>query len=345
MWEDEDTARLRVDPQNGLVSLVGPREEGVVTVLRGTNVGALFAIEGARCVIGRGADAHVLLTDQGLSRSHAAITRQKDGFYLEDLGSTNGTILDGARIAAATKLHDGARIELGVGTTLRFGLHDQMEQDAARRTHELMVRDPLTRLFNRRHLEERLESEIAFANRHATPLSVMMIDLDKFKSINDKHGHEAGDAVLRALSEGLQRMIRTEDLVARYGGEEFTVVARGIEREGACAFAERIRAGVEGLRIPLPRRILQLTVSIGLAHAEGERDLEAKVLVGAADRALYEAKDTGRNRVVVADRSRPGLGLRPQRAAEPVSLAPRAAEAVSLAPMAPPDVERPTPER
>lgn len=334
MWEDEDTARLRLDPEAARLSFPGPREEGVITVLRGTNAGALFAIDGQRSVIGRSAEAQVLLTDQGLSRTHAAIARRKDGFYIEDLGSTNGTIVDGQRIAAATRLEDGARIELGVNTILRFGLHDQMEQEAARRTHEMMVRDPLTRLFNRRHLEERLESEVAFANRHATPLSVIMVDVDKFKPINDKYGHSAGDAVLRALGAALQRMIRTEDLLARYGGEEFTVVARGIEREGACAFAERMRQGVEIMRIPLPRRALQITVSIGLSHAQGERDLEAKLLLGAADQALYEAKDAGRNRVVLADRNRPGYGMRPTVPNDGVSLAPIA---VSGRPPSPPD--------
>jgi diguanylate cyclase (GGDEF)-like protein len=169
--------------------------------------------------------------------------------------------------------------------------------------YEMTVRDPLTSLHNRRHLDERLKGEFAFAARHKTALTVFVIDVDHFKKVNDTYGHPAGDEVLRAMATVLLKMVRTEDVVARFGGEEFVVLARGIDDLGTEVFGQRLRAGVEALRVPWEGRELRLTVSIGVGHCDAMREYASpEALVAAADGALYRAKHGGRNQVVIADR-------------------------------------------
>jgi diguanylate cyclase (GGDEF)-like protein len=317
---DEDNT-TRLDRPDGAPARVlpGPREEGVLTVLRGPNAGGLFTLDGPRTLIGRSSEAQVMLTDTAMSRRHSAIARTPEGYFIEDLGSANGTIVDGVKIAQQTQLHDGSRIEVGAHTLLRFGLHDAVEREAARRTHDLMVRDPLTSLFNRRHLYERLHSEAAFALRHNTPLAVLLVDIDGFKQINDTHGHAIGDSVLRVLSRALTQTVRTEDVLARYGGEEFVIVARGIEVEGVRVLGDRIVRATSALRVPGANGVpVPVSVSVGVAHSTLIQSHEPEVLLRAADEAMYTAKRTGRNRAELASNTpinRATYRLSPQDAA------------------------------
>src|SRR5262249_27764284 len=158
-------------------------------VLRGENTGALYTLEQAESVIGRSPENAVALPDSSLSRQHARILRDGLKFTIEDLGSTNGTFVDGERVNGTQPLEDGARIYLGARTVLHFRMHDEVELGAAPQTYAPPVRDPLTGVSNRRHLQERLWSEAAFAKRHHTSLSLVLLDIDHFKRINDEHGH------------------------------------------------------------------------------------------------------------------------------------------------------------
>jgi diguanylate cyclase (GGDEF)-like protein len=150
--------------------------------------------------------------------------------------------------------------------------------------------DALTGLSNRRGIEERLNDEVARAIRFGHPLAVLMIDLDDFKSINDRYGHAAGDDILRSTAVAIDNSVRSIDIAGRYGGEEFLVVLPETDASGAEVVAERIRASVERLGA---------TVSIGLSPIRAE-DSSASILVGRADEALYEAKRTGKNRIALA---------------------------------------------
>jgi diguanylate cyclase (GGDEF)-like protein len=298
--DEDDTTRLEGPDGAPRPILAGPREEGVLTVLRGPNAGGLFTLDGPRTLIGRSSEAQIMLTDAAMSRRHAAIARTAEGYFIEDLESANGTVVDGVRVQTPTALGDGARIELGAHTLLRFALHDALEREAARRTHDLMVRDPLTGVFNRRHLNERLQSEVAFAARHEAPLAVLLVDIDSFKNINDTHGHPIGDSVLRVIARALGQTVRSEDVLARYGGEEFVIVARGIEVDGAQALAERIRRATAALRIPSAGTTVEVSVSVGIAHTTTLHSYEPEVLLKAADTAMYAAKHAGRNRAELA---------------------------------------------
>jgi two-component system cell cycle response regulator len=296
---DADTFREEGEDLSESVSR-GPRSEAVLTVLRGANPGALYTVIAAESVVGRSADVEVPIPDDSLSRRHARIRRAGTRYTLEDLGSTNGTFVDGTRVTAPHLLEDGCRIFLGTRTVLHFRLHDAVELEAARLTHALTVRDPLTGLYNRRHLQERLWAEVAFARRHGTPLSLLLVDVDHFKQINDGHGHAAGDAVLRALAKDLTTLTREEDVLARYGGEEFALVARGIDKKATLLLAERIRSSVEAQRLPIEGGNLSCTVSIGVAYCDSGEEVSAQQMFEAADRALYACKDGGRNRVSLA---------------------------------------------
>ncbi len=162
------------------------------------------------------------------------------------------------------------------------------------------LRDPLTGLHNRRYLDEALPREIDRCLRRGTPLAVLMLDVDHFKTFNDSHGHAAGDALLAAIGQVLQDSVRGEDLVCRYGGEEFTVVLTETARDGALKRAEQIRAAIRRVTVEHLRQTLgPRTVSIGLAML-GEHGETPEALLHAADHALYRAKAEGRDRIVPA---------------------------------------------
>jgi diguanylate cyclase (GGDEF)-like protein len=278
----------------------GVKSEAVLTVLRGENPGALYTIESNEAVIGRSPDATVMIPDDTLSRRHARIVRIGEGFVIEDLESTNGTFIDGSAVSRLQALEDGCRIFLGSKTVLLFKLHDRVELEAARQTQAMTVRDPLTGMFNRRHLQERLQSEVAYARRHGTPLSLLLLDIDHFKQINDNYGHPAGDAALRVLAQALTALTREEDVLARYGGEEFALLARGIDRGGILLLAERIRSAIAAERVKTEAGSFAFTVSIGITHSQDGADVTAESMFESADRALYTAKDSGRNVVSIA---------------------------------------------
>ena len=166
------------------------------------------------------------------------------------------------------------------------------------------IRDPLTGLFNRRYMEETVARELRRVTRVDAPMAIMMMDLDHFKQFNDTFGHPAGDALLRRLGEVLQAQVRGSDIASRYGGEEFTLVLPDASLKDGQRRAEEIRKQVKGMKVEQGGRSLgPVSVSIGLAcfpdHGE-TRD----GLLQAADAALYLAKERGRDRVVIAERSR-----------------------------------------
>lgn len=164
------------------------------------------------------------------------------------------------------------------------------------RLRDMAIRDELTRAYNRRHLLQRAEEEFERANRHSTDLSVIMIDADHFKNVNDTYGHDVGDEVLRQLTRTAEKQLRRSDLLARFGGEEFVVLAPETDLDGAVDLAERIRRSIDALRIPVDEGELRFTVSLGVAQATAS-DQSVESTLKKADQALYQAKEQGRNRV------------------------------------------------
>jgi len=266
-----------------------------LTLVTGPQAGSVYTLE-SNTIVGRSSECDVRIDHLGVSRRHAAIT-QLDGneFEIEDLGSRNGTTVRGVA-AGRSRLVNGDRIGIGSSIYFRFSLADEAEQRLLRRQYESSIIDDLTGATNRRHLDERLASEIAYAKRHDTELALLLLDIDYFKKVNDVFGHLAGDMVLRGLGEAVRQTLRVEDVFARYGGEEFAILVRGIDGQHALALAERIRLLIERTTFRHEGRALSITVSIGVASARAcAGELSTDGLIASADGALYQAKADGRN--------------------------------------------------
>lgn len=162
---------------------------------------------------------------------------------------------------------------------------------------ESALRDAMTGLSNRRFLEEYVDTLIANARRRKTPLAVLMLDLDYFKVVNDTHGHDAGDALLKAVAGVLKQSVRASDMVIRFGGEEFLIVLQDADEAAAMKVAENIRVAVAALKVQINGHVLQKTISIGVGMLADDSNTFWQT-VKFADVALYRAKDSGRNRVV-----------------------------------------------
>jgi diguanylate cyclase (GGDEF)-like protein len=179
----------------------------------------------------------------------------------------------------------------------------------ARRFADLSDRaehDSLTGLANRRTLDQRLKEELDRAHRYSTHLSFVLVDIDDFKMLNDRFGHQLGDDLLRSIATSLSASRRELDLVARFGGEEFALVLPGTPAEGACVVAEQIRRAVSALELNGPRgELVRVTASFGAADFPGCATLDE--LVACADERLYEAKRRGKTQVVGDRKAEPGV--------------------------------------
>jgi diguanylate cyclase (GGDEF)-like protein len=274
------------------------RDRAYLIVLAGSNVGEMYRLEEGETFLGRGQTATVKLIDDGISRRHARIVQQNGEVLIEDLKSSNGTIVNGAPVSMQL-LKDGDKIRLGSTTILKFTYNDQLDESFQQQMYEAALRDGLTKAFNKKYFLDRLETEIAYARRHQANLSLLMFDVDHFKRVNDTHGHLAGDYVLAKLAKVSSTTVRTEDIFARYGGEEFGVICRGVSLQNAGILGERLRAVVEATVFEYDAKRMPITISVGVAGYPEVPVETVPQLIEAADQALYEAKRSGRNRVLL----------------------------------------------
>lgn len=172
-------------------------------------------------------------------------------------------------------------------------------KDSREELRALALTDPLTGVRNRRALYNSAQHEIARAARSGEPVTLLMIDVDHFKKVNDRHGHPVGDQALRQVAAAITRTLRASDIVTRFGGEEFAVLLIEAPAEMALATAERLRAAIAAEEIRAPDGPVRVTVSIGVAAAKGAA-IDFEALIRNADDALYRAKHAGRNQVTVA---------------------------------------------
>jgi len=300
-WEEEETQTV-VGDRASLAKIFSPeatsRDRAYVIVIAGPNVGEMFQVSGLT-EIGRGQEVAIRIHDSEISRRHARLVTKAGNVVVEDLGSTNGTFVNGEAIESVA-LADGDKIQVGTTTILKFSYHDDLDEQFQRHMYEAALRDGLTGAYNKKFLSDRLESELAYARRHQSPLSLVLLDLDHFKKVNDTHGHLAGDYVLRAMAKGINDSVRKEDVFARYGGEEAAILSRGIDSGGAVLFAKRLRHWIEMFPFVYEGTRLVVTASLGVATYPDLPVEEGDALVQKADEALYAAKEGGRNQVVAA---------------------------------------------
>jgi diguanylate cyclase (GGDEF)-like protein len=274
-----------------------------LTRVTGVGIGQTKVVPADRragLVVGRSPEAGIRIDDHSVSREHARVHVADDGStVLTDLGSTNGTLVNGRRVESCV-LSEGDKIQVGTSTVFRFSLNDRLDEHYLEHLYERSIRDTLTGLLNRRYLSECLDRDLAFAKRHEMPVSLVLIDADFFKKVNDAFGHSGGDEVLQGLAELLAGMQRSESILARFGGEEFAVLLRNVEVRGAEIFAERMRLAVEQRRFAVGRGSVGMTVSVGVACTKTDGVDTPEELFDRADRYLYLSKTRGRNCVTSA---------------------------------------------
>lgn len=279
------------------------RKQACLMILNGQELGRMISLESRSLKLGRSPDCDEVLPGEGVSRFHAQITHgDGDSFIIEDLGSTNGTYVQGQRIHRR-KLEDGDKIVLGGRTVLKFVLHDEIDETYFQEIFESTTRDDLTGAFNRKYLIQKIIVDLSFSRRHRIPFTLLILDLDFFKKVNDSYGHQTGDQALVTLTRAVQEIIRAEDVLARFGGEEFAVVAPGTDFQGGRVLGERIRRGVAAQKVPIvgdEKKFFHITVSVGVATVHPGTDIDSATIISVADRNLYEAKRMGRNRVITS---------------------------------------------
>jgi two-component system, cell cycle response regulator len=270
-------------------------------VVGGGIPGAMLRLPAEGTRLGRSSDNTYQFREITISRNHATLAVDPQGLVrLTDLGSTNGTYINDRRIPRGTpvRVKDGDRIRLGTTVVLKFVRLDPCEEQFQREMFDRTVRDSLTGLFNRTYFLNQVGPLAEYNAVRGLGLALLMLDIDHFKKINDTFGHDVGDVVLREVAGVLREATRPEDLVARYGGEEFVFALPVVAPDQATERAEQIRQTLSERRIAGGGTLLRVTGSFGLAFAPADRRCSASALITAADRCLYHAKNTGRNRIV-----------------------------------------------
>jgi diguanylate cyclase (GGDEF)-like protein len=268
-----------------------------LVMLAGPDLGQRVDLHEGELTIGREGRCGLVLPLGGVSRMHCTIRRDASGIWLRDLGSTNGTRRNGEPLAAQqdVRLQIGDLVAIG-GAIFKLLDGESPESEYHDRVFRTMALDGLTQLRNRRSLEDALESEIARSRRHQHALSLLLLDVDRFKEVNDRHGHLCGDQVLQRVAALLGRHGRRENTAARCGGDEFAVLLAETALPGAMIFGERLRGAVEHEEIRVGEESIPVTVSVGVAEWTPQI-ASAEDLIALADTALYRAKNGGRNRV------------------------------------------------
>ncbi|QQR91698.1 MAG: diguanylate cyclase [Myxococcales bacterium] len=273
------------------------RDRAFLTVISGPNVGRMYRIDiEKRYVLGRSSKADIRLDGEGVSRQHCRVQLEKDKLQIIDLQSRNGVYFQGNRVDQL-EINEGEKIALGSDTVLRFAYHDELDEEFQQKMLESALQDPLTSAFNKRYFQEQFSKEFGFAIRHKSILSVLILDVDNFKQVNDTYGHLAGDHTLRTLVDHIRSSVRNEDVLARYGGDEFVIIVRSTPAEGLRILAERLREEIHNLEIYHDDKRIAITTSIGVATLSKKEFEAPSDMLEAADQALYEAKENGRDQV------------------------------------------------
>ena len=300
---DAPTVRLNQTDLTLILSLGDPSARGACLVLYSGSVpGRRYDLHDGTWTLGRSPDCTLpLLESASISRHHAELQVLGDTVRLRDLGSVNGTQLNGQRVEGPVALKDGDMLCLG-DLLLKYFQRGSIDALLHDQIYRIATVDAGTEVFTKRYVFDALEREIRQAGRSGQPLSVLCLDLDLFKTVNDRYGHEAGDQVLREAAAATHGSVRAGDIVGRIGGEEFLVVLPGATLAEAQALGERVRAAVAARQVTLRladggSAVHQQTVSVGVATlAEGM--VGGRDLLAAGDAKLYGAKQAGRNCVV-----------------------------------------------
>lgn len=273
-----------------LVLLVGPASE----------IGRQWPLEDTDRIVGRAIQSHVSVDDRSVSKSHAKIQISGGDVTLMDLESTNKTYINGKILSPLNpiKLTNNDQIKMG-NVIFKFLAQGNIETVSVAQAFDRGILDALTKIHNKGSLMAQGPDSFKKANLLGVPLSIIVFDIDHFKLTNDTHGHSAGDYVLEELCRVIkENLIRGNDFFARSGGEEFTLLLLGSDLKQAEQVAERIRHTVEEHQFVFEGSDIPVNISLGVS-ANVEGDTSWKEINDRADKALYQSKDAGRNKVTV----------------------------------------------
>lgn len=285
--------RLETDDPLDAVERAHQHEPALI-MLEGDLPGQVFRLRPGRQVIGRRPECDIRVRERAVSGMHAEVIRVRDTVTINDLASTNGTLLNGLRIRTPVPLAQGNLLKLG-NCVFRY-VDSLLEVEFTEAMHARGTTDQLTGAMNKSYLIARLGFAIDTAS-DARPVSIVAFDFDNFKQVNDQYGHAAGDHVLRASSALIaEAFVREGDLFARMGGEEFAIVMPGTSLQRAVEAAEKLRAMFEERRFAYDGQEIHLTSSFGVCTATSPLE-QPEFLLLRADELLYRSKREGRNRV------------------------------------------------
>jgi diguanylate cyclase (GGDEF)-like protein len=269
--------------------------DACIIVIYGPELGKRVQLGTAPFEIGRSSKNDLALDQESISRHHARITYDGSSYWVTDLNSTNGTYVNDDSVREQ-RLGDGDQVRIG-RSILKFMTGENIEVHYHEEIYRLMTVDGLTQVYNRRYFDEALEREFNRSRRYDRSLSLIALDIDHFKRVNDTHGHLAGDNLLRQIATAIKPRLRREDIFARTGGEEFGILLPEIVLSGAKTIADKVRRIVESSPLRVEQQLVPVTVSVGCAQLV-EDDHAPEDLYKRADLRLYDAKQGGRNRVV-----------------------------------------------
>lgn len=296
-WVDIGTEPMSVIPLH--------REDGqlipCLLVIAGPHMGKYFALSKDEMTIGRAENVDIYVPEPSVSRFHSRLQLDGEGqLQIKDLNSTNGIFINGRKTTDGL-MKEGDTLQVGKVTLMKLDYLNRVEGTFHSQLYKAGTRDPLTGLYNRSYLDEHLDADFKLALRHKEEISLLLLDLDRFKSVNDSFGHIAGDMVLRGVGRILLDSTRSEDIASRYGGEEFVVLLRRTPPLGGIVAAERICKTVRESKTLFQDMEIPSTISIGVAALTHDPPTYKTSLemFFAADKALYRAKESGRDRVEV----------------------------------------------
>ena len=302
MSEDDITAR---DSKQFEKNILLQKQNINITVLKGEPVdfGKIFILKNRKITIGRSEENDIVLHDPRVSKHHCEINidmredLEVDEITLSDIFSTNGTYLNGD-VIEHTSLKFGDKIRLG-SSILLFNSSDEVEETYQSTLFDIATIDSLTCLFNRRYILNDLDNQITLAKRYKRRFSLILFDIDDFKIINDKFGHQSGDEYLKLITAKIYEGLREQDKAGRVGGEEFLVILPETDAKGAETLANRIRKKIEKAVLTYKKNRIKATVSAGIMEIS-HKSVKTENVFEIVDKALYKAKEQGKNRVVVA---------------------------------------------
>ena len=283
-------------------------EDACLVVINGVDLGKKYNLTQESTVIGRSSKVDIQIDEESISRNHAVIELDGDELVIRDLKSTNGTFVND-RPVEKRGLRDGDQVKIG-RTIFKFLTGSNVEASYHDEIYRLTTTDGLTQVYNKRYFLQEMEREMSRCLRYQRDLSLVMLDIDHFKPVNDNYGHLAGDHILKQCAQRIVNSIRRDDIFARYGGEEFILLLPEIDKSQAEKTAEKIRRTIEGEPFTFDGVDIEITLSLGVAdlreylaktgngEASDSDDVNPFSFIKLADDRLYRAKEEGRNRVV-----------------------------------------------